>query len=305
MTTERDNSAGSSNADTTRGSKARHALSQFLNSPFAGMSPWILMALLTGPGRFEEAAASAFALSLLLVIGTHKRGTSIKLLEVFDVVYFGVMALLALFASQGVIEWLEKWGGEMTNIALVAFALGSILIRQPFTLQYAKEDTPEEFWDSPLFLRINYVITWAWVIGFGVGAVSGAYGDAVLDDANNFWTGWIIQIGGLIFAISFTEFYPDYASYRAAVRGGWLSDDDKPTSVLHVFDWVPMYVLAIGIAGLVTDSLNTTAGIVLIVVGIVAINIYRKVTAAMDQRLAQTAPPRPSSPPPPPDSASN
>ncbi|MEO9328982.1 hypothetical protein ABFT43_13845 [Gordonia sp. B21] len=269
-------------------SGARHALTQFLNSPFAGMSPWILMALLSGPGRFEEAAATAFALSLVLVIGTHKRGTSIKLLEVFDVVYFGAMALTALFAAKPVIEWLEKWGGEMTNIALVVFALGSIVIRQPFTLQYAKEDTPEEFWTSPLFLHINYVITWAWVIGFGVGAASGAYGDAVLDDPNNFWTGWIIQIAGLVFAISFTEFYPDYATFRAASREGRLSDE-KAKSILHVFDWVPMFVLIVGIAGLVSESLSTTVGIVLIVVGIVAINIYRKLTAAMDQRLELSA----------------
>ncbi|MDH3061136.1 hypothetical protein QEN36_17430, partial [Gordonia alkanivorans] len=119
---------------TVQATGARRVLTAFLNSPFAGMSPWILMALLTGPGRFEEAAASAFVLSLLLVVGGHRRGSKIKLLEVFDVAYFGTMAALALFASESVIDWLEKWGGEMTNIALVAFALGSILIRQPFTL---------------------------------------------------------------------------------------------------------------------------------------------------------------------------
>ncbi len=179
------------------------------------------MALVTGPGRFEEAAASAFALSLLLVVGgTHRRGSSFKLLELFDVAYFGTMAALALFASDRVIDWLEKWGGEMTNVALVAFALGSILVRQPFTLQYARETTEPEYWTSPLFLRINYVITWAWVGGFAVAAISGAVGDIVLDDPNNFWTGWIIQIGGTVFAIAFTEFYPDYATYHAAVREG-------------------------------------------------------------------------------------
>ncbi|TSD93725.1 hypothetical protein FOV72_19200 [Gordonia rubripertincta] len=270
-------------------SGARRVLTAFLNSPFAGMSPWILMALVTGPGRFEEAAASAFALSLLLVVGGHRRGSKIKLLEVFDVVYFGSMAALALFASAGVIDWLEKWGGELTNIALVTFALGSILIRQPFTLQYARESVDEEAWDSPLFLRINYVITWAWVIGFGVAAVSGAVGDIVLDDSNNFWTGWIIQIGGTVFAIAFTEFYPDYATYHAAVREGWPTDE-KPQSMFHLFDWVPGYVLAIGIAGLLTDELSMVVGIVVIVVGAVGIRVFRQLTTAFDARLAQSAP---------------
>ena len=278
----------STRTDPPPTSGARHALTLFLNSPFAGMSPWILMALLAGPGRFEEAAASAFALSLLLVIGGHKRGTSVKLLEVFDVTYFGAMAIIALFASDHVIDWLERWGGEMTNIALVSFALGSILVRQPFTLQYARETTEKEFWDSPLFIHINYVITWAWVGGFGVAAISGAFGDLVLDDPNNFWTGWIIQIGGTIFAIAFTEFYPDYATYRAAVREGWATDE-KPESIMHLFGWVPIYVLAIGISGLVTDSLGTVAGVVLIVAGVVAINVFKRMTAAMDARLEATA----------------
>ncbi|MDH3006785.1 hypothetical protein [Gordonia alkanivorans] len=274
---------------TVQATGARRVLTAFLNSPFAGMSPWILMALLTGPGRFEEAAASAFVLSLLLVVGGHRRGSKIKLLEVFDVAYFGTMAALALFASESVIDWLEKWGGEMTNIALVAFALGSILIRQPFTLQYARESTDEAVWDSPLFLRINYVITWAWVVGFGVAAISGAVGDLVLDDPNNFWTGWIIQIGGTVFAIAFTEFYPDFATYRAALREGW-DTDEKPQSMLHLFDWVPIFVLAIGIAGLLTDEFSTVTGIVVIVVGAVGIGIFRQLTSSLDARLAQTAP---------------
>jgi hypothetical protein len=230
------------------------------------MSPWILMALITGPGRFEEAAAAAFGLSLLFVIGGHRRGSKIKLLEVFDVTYFAAMVLLAQFAAANVVEWLERWGGEMTNIALVSFALGSIIIRQPFTIQYAKEQAPEELWKNPLFLHINYMITWSWVIGFGVAAAAGFYGDAVLDDSGNFWTGWIIQLAGTVFALSFTEFYPDYATDRARQKGG---EDVSPQSLARLWDWVPIFVIVTGVAGLVTDSTSTTVGIVIIVVGIV------------------------------------
>lgn len=247
-------------------SKARRLLSGFLDSPFAGMSPWILMALLNGPGRFEEAAAAAFGLSLLLVIGGHRRGSKIKLLEIFDVTYFAVMVLLAQFAAKGLVDWLENWGGEMSNIALVLFALGSVIIRQPFTLQYAKEQAPQEVWKTPLFLHINYAITWSWVIGFGVAAAAGFYGDAVLDDNNNFWTAWIIQLAGTIFALSFTEFYPDYAADRARRKAG---EDVSPQSLARLWDWVPIFVIVTGIAGLVTDSVGTTASIIIIVVGVV------------------------------------
>ncbi len=224
------------------------------------------MAFLNGPGRFEEAAAAAFGLSLLFVIGGHRRGSKIKLLEVFDVTYFAAMVLLAQFASADIIDWLEKWGGEMTNIALVSFALVSIIIRQPFTLQYAKEQAPKEVWDHPLFRHINYMITWSWVFGFGVAAAAGLYGDAVLDDNNNFWTAWIIQLAGTVFALSFTEFYPDYASDRAQQKAG---EDVSPQSLARLWDWVPIFVIVTGIAGLVTDSLHEVTGIVIIVVGII------------------------------------
>jgi hypothetical protein len=257
--------------------KSRKILSAFLNSPFAGMSPWILMALLTGPGRFEEAAAAAFGLSLLLVLGGHRRGSSIKFLEAFDVTYFAALVLLAQFGSDGLIDWLEHWGGEMTNIALVAFALGSILIRQPFTLQYAKESTPEELWKNPLFLHINYMITWSWVLGFGVAAASGFYGDAVLDDSGNFWTGWIIQLAGTIFALSFTEFYPDYATDRAQQKAG---EDVSPQSLARLWDWVPIFVIVTGVAGLITDSLDDVTGIAIAVVGVVMWLAWRRLLPA-------------------------
>lgn len=72
-------------------------------------------------------------------------------------------------------------------------ALGSILVRSPFTLRYAPEDTPREYWETPEFMRVNYLISWVWVAAFVVEAGSGFVGDGVLHNANNIWTGWIIQ----------------------------------------------------------------------------------------------------------------
>lgn len=262
-------------------SVTRHALSALLNSPLAGMAPWILMAVISGPGRFEAAAATAFVLSVFLIVATHRRGTSVKLLEVFDAVYFGVMAILALFAAPGLLRWLEYWGGEMANLALVLFALGSIIVRVPFTLQYAREQTEEQYWHVPLFIHINYVITWAWVLGFGISAAAGFYGDAVLHDPGNFWTGWIIQIGGTVFAAAFTEFYPDYATYRAAEKAGTAAGM-PPKRFFHLFDWIPVFVLAIGISGLVTDSLHTVTGVVLIVLGAIGMGGMNRLANRLD-----------------------
>lgn len=47
---------------------------------------------------------------------------------------------------------------------IFAISLGSILVRYPFTLQYALESLPAETAAMPGFLRANYIITGAWTL---------------------------------------------------------------------------------------------------------------------------------------------
>src|SRR5690349_3176158 len=127
------------------------AIDGFLKSPFAGIAPWALMSILSGPGRFELAVGAALGLSVLVMIVSRVRGFKIQVLEVFGAVVFAALAVVGLFAAEGVIDWLELWAGELVNLALAAFAWTTLLIGRPFTMSYAKETTPREYWDSPLF----------------------------------------------------------------------------------------------------------------------------------------------------------
>lgn len=139
----------------------------------------------------------------------------------------------------------------------------TLLIRKPFTLAYAKDTTPREHCDDPLFLRINYMISAVWAGAFLVSAVVGAYGDAVLRDNDNFWTAWIVPLAAIIFAGSFTEFYPDHAM-------------GESTSWARIFDWLPPFVLVTGIVGWVSDAVPDGVAIGLIVVGIVGSAAMRR-----------------------------
>jgi len=243
----------------------------YVRSPLAGIAPWILMAVINGPGRFEEAASVALALALLTLWVGSRRGVPVHLLEGFTVVYFAVLAVLGLVASDGAIEWLQLWAGELSNIALAAFAIVTLLIRRPFTLAYARDTTPEEHWDNPIFVRINYVISAAWAGAFLFSALVGAYGDAILRDNDNFWTAWILPIGAIIFAVSFTEFYPDYAT-------------GENTSIAGAFDWLPPFVTVTGIIGWVSDALPDAVAIALIVVGALCSALMRKLVPAARSR---------------------
>jgi hypothetical protein len=227
----------------------------YVRSPLAGIAPWVLMGVVSGPGRFEEAASAALGLALLTLWVGARRGVPVHLLEAFTVVYFGVLAVLGLVASESTIEWLQLWAGELSSIALATFALVTLVIRKPFTLAYAKDTTPREYWDAPLFLRINYMISAVWAGAFVIAAVVGAYGDAVLRDNDNFWTAWIVPLAVIIFAGAFTEFYPDYAT-------------GESTSWARVIDWLPPFVLVTGVVGWVSGAVPAGAGIGLIVAGI-------------------------------------
>lgn len=237
-------------------------LDRMLDNPLVGLAPWILYSVVEGKGRLELSAAVAFGLAVLVLSLNWIRGGTPKLLEYSDVVYFAGLTVVVAFASTGTRHWLELWGGEVANIALVVISLGSIVIRMPFTLQYAREDTPEEYWHTPEFLRVNYLIAWVWVAAFSIEAASGFVGDAVLQNSDNIWTGWIVQTLPLVIAAQFTVWYPNRL---AAVREGRA--ESAPTAREFLATVTP-WITGVGIVVLSAGGAPESVGIALIVAGI-------------------------------------
>jgi hypothetical protein len=246
----------------TIGAEKVSVLDRIMGNPLVGLSPWILYSLVEGDGRLEVSAAAALGLSLVILVVNWIRGGSPKLLEYSDVVYFGALAIVVAFASAGTRAWLELWGGEVANVALLVIALGSIVVRRPFTLQYAREDVPEEHWHAPEFLRVNYLISWVWVLAFAIEAGSGFVGDAVLHDSDNLWTGWIIQTLPLIVAAQFTIWYP--TKLRAVREGRAASAPTGRDFLATVTPWVTV----VGILVLAMGGGPTWLGVTLIVAGV-------------------------------------
>ncbi|VBA59593.1 hypothetical protein [Mycobacterium attenuatum] len=252
-------------------------IDSFLKSPFAGIAPWALLSILSGPGRFEEAVLAALGFSLLVMLAGLIRGIKVHALEVFGALFFAALAVVGLVATDSMIGWLELWSGELTNICLASFAWFTLLIRKPFTMAYAKDTTPQEYWASQLFRRINAVLTAVWASAFTFAAAVGFIGDYVFHDPSNFWTGWILQLAAIFFAVAVTEFYPDYASARLDLANG---EPVRLPSTVGLIEWLPTFVVVTGIAGLVTGSVDFAVGIALIVTGSVASGLVVKLFAA-------------------------
>jgi hypothetical protein len=254
---------------------AASRLSGFLESPVVGMAPWIVFSLLVGPGRFEISTALALACSVALVVLGRlvHRGGSWKLLELCDLVFFAGMAVVGVVASDGTLRWLETYAGEVSNIALVLIAFGSMAVRMPFTLQYAREQVDPSLWHTPAFLRTNYVVTGVWGLAFLVAALAGGYGDLVLRRPDDLWTGWIIQILAIVAALRFTEWYPQVVRARARRDSGRPGPD--PPRVADLLLPLAGLLVPIGIAVLVFDTV-WWLGAALIVAGTLLTKALRR-----------------------------
>jgi SNF family Na+-dependent transporter len=243
----------------------RTRLQELLANPFAGFAPWIVMSVIEGPQRFELAAGLAFALALVAGGLGALLGERPKLLDVAGIVFFAALVVAGLLVDEQGLRWLERWSGEISNAVIALIAIFSIAVRMPFTIQYSRETVPREHWSSPQFLRLNYTITWVWTAAFLVTAIVGFLGDGPLDQPDNLWTNWIVQIAALILALRFTEWYPQVTLAREEIAAGTRAD--PPPSLRELVLPVVGYIVPVGIVVLAVGGAPWWVGAGMIVLG--------------------------------------
>jgi hypothetical protein len=110
-------------------------------------------------------AAAALISALMLARDLVTPSRSPKLLEIGTFLLFGGLFLLALAMGE---QWSIADVRLRVDGGLLLIVLLSMVFQRPFSLQYARESVDRQHWDSPEFLRVNYVISGAWAIAFGV-----------------------------------------------------------------------------------------------------------------------------------------
>ena len=126
--------------------------------------PWIAFGLLSH--SHPQAALLIALVASAIQVALHFRRP--KVLEWVSLVFFS-LAFLALF----VYHWhaFAHHLGLIVHILLACVAWGSLLAGVPFTLQYAREQVPQEHWHEPSFLRTNQWITAVWGVDFVLQAI--------------------------------------------------------------------------------------------------------------------------------------
>jgi hypothetical protein len=183
---------------------------QVIMNVLLAFSPFIAFAVvdrLAGPtvGLIAGAVVSA----ALIARDYFRPGGSAKVLEIGTVVLFAALAIYAVAAGP---DWSILGVRLCVDAGLLAIVVVSIIIGQPFTLQYVRDQVAKEHWERPEFVRTNYVITAAWAAAFGILVLADIVMLYVPDISLRF--GVILSILALVAAYKFTVWHPERVRSR-------------------------------------------------------------------------------------------
>jgi hypothetical protein len=139
------------------------------------------------------------------------RGRSVKLLGAGSAIVFAGIGSYFTFIDPHLSSSAVKL---LVDAGIFAISAGSMLIRFPFTLQYAIEAVPAEAAAMPGFLRANYIITAAWTAAallMMLANVAMLYVPGL-----PIWLSLAIAFAARNSAVTFTKWYPEYRRTKLA-----------------------------------------------------------------------------------------
>jgi archaellum biogenesis protein FlaJ (TadC family) len=174
-----------------------------------GFIPWIAFAAVSSIG-WQWGALAGLVLAAGLFAQGRRQGTPLdtQVLEISTIAYFVALTALSFLVPQSPVQ---HFVGALSMAWLALTAWGGLAVKQPFTLGIAKQQTPEEYWRLPIFIRINVVLTAAWAIAFTLTAAV----LAVLEATQAGVAVTIpVQVAGFVLPAIFTAKYPERVRAR-------------------------------------------------------------------------------------------
>jgi hypothetical protein len=191
---------------------------------FLILAPYGAYALLMMVTSATVSLFSAAAVCVAVIALDAARGRSMKILGVGSAIVFaavgGIVTLIDPDMSTSAVKFAVDTG-------IFAISLLSIVLRYPFTLQYAREAVDAETAKLPGFLQANYLITWAWTgaaLLMMIGNIALLYVPSL-----PLWSGLLITFAARNSAVYFTKWYPQY---RKAKYGTMPAKQALPGAVI-------------------------------------------------------------------------
>lgn len=128
-------------------------------------APWLAFLFIAHDSLFRLKVGLVVALVLSVVMGIAHLHRGIVLWVGLAFFTFATIAVIGFENA-----WTMHYMGVLVSGALAAGTWLTVAMGKPFTLDYAREHTPEALWSSPAFIRSNYLLTCVWGAVFTVNA---------------------------------------------------------------------------------------------------------------------------------------
>ena len=176
----------------------------------AGFAPFILFTILSRLS-VDLALWVAFAAAFVVTIRDFVESPSLRLLDVGSLALFALLALGRGFLDPGLPLASVRFIAALALFLLLSLPL---VLKRPFSVDYARLDPREAGWPPALFLRVNYLVSGAWAAAFA--AIAAADCAVTFDTGLPLYGSIAISLAALSAATAFTLLYPAHAAKKAA-----------------------------------------------------------------------------------------
>jgi hypothetical protein len=184
--------------------------------------PLVAYSLLARLLPFHDFAVAALvaAVIAIIVLVTGRPIWPPKIIQATSFVMFTALAIAGFVAGYADDRWLSRWAGAGAPVVmgLVILILLPVI---PFTEQFAKDVTPRDQWGSPIFVRINRVLSAAW--GVAIVAVGASRLVAAIIDRHNPHSRLLVAVFSvvipvviIVYMLQFSKTYPDRVTHKTA-----------------------------------------------------------------------------------------
>ena len=162
-----------------------------------GFIPLIVYGILAGDSASSVVTALGAATMVTIAAGLPDLRKGMILTWASLALFGGAFITAGVLDLTGIIPWM----GIVIYAVLAAVAFGSMLVKIPFTLQYARGMVDRSLWEKPGFIQVNFLMTGVWGCVFGINLCLLTY---------------LVLIAGIVFTI----WYPGYVKKKMLLLQG-------------------------------------------------------------------------------------
>jgi hypothetical protein len=185
-----------------------------------GFSPWLAFMFIAHDSLFRLKLGLAVALVLSIVMGVLRLHRGVIL---WAGLAFFVYATVAVAGFEHM--WTVSHMGILAHGTLGLSTWYTVIVKRPFTLDYAREQTDPALWNHPSFIGTNMILSAAWGVVFTLGAAN-ALRRLVWHSLAD-WQYEVVNYAFMLTCVVFTTVYPGYVRRRRLQAEKVLAAGDK------------------------------------------------------------------------------